>query len=239
MRERYLSDAEIVELRNIIARMRAEYDAAPDQRASARPLDRITECGIWIMLSTLTRVGEMTMAKWADVDLVAGEWFIPRKNVKDNVGDLTVYLSPFAAGAFQRLKTVTGHTDWCFPGRGAENHMDVKSIAKQLGDRQSMLKKAKDGTARKPMKNRRHDNTLVLSAGKSGAWTPHDLRRTGATLMQRLKVPLDIVDRCQNHVLAGSKVRRSYLHHDYADETREAWRTLGAHLSVVLGSSNS
>lgn len=84
--------------------------------------------------------------------------------------------------------------------------MDVKSIAKQLGDRQSMFKKAKDGTARKPMKNRRHDNTLVLGAGKNGAWTPHDLRRTGATLMQRLKVPLDIVDRCQNRVLAGSKL---------------------------------
>lgn len=234
VRDRYLSDAEIVGLRDIIARMRAEYDAAPDQRATPRPLDRITECGIWIMLSTLTRVGEMTMSRWEHVNLDAGEWFIPKKNVKDNVADLTVYLSPFAADAFRRLKALTGHTDWCFPGRGAENHMDVKSIAKQLGDRQTMFKKAKDGTARKPMKNRRHDNTLVLSSGKAGAWTPHDLRRTGATLMQRLKVPLDIVDRCQNHVLAGSKVRRSYLHHDYADETREAWRTLGGHLAALL-----
>lgn len=236
VRERVLSDAEIVELRDIIARMRAEYDAAPDQRATLRPLDRITECGIWIMLSTLARVGEMTMARWEHVDLDAGKWFIPKKNVKDNVADLTVYLSPFAADAFRRLKAVTGNTDWCFPGRGGKNHMDVKSIAKQLGDRQSMFKKAKDGTARKPMQNRRHDNTLVLGAGKTGAWTPHDLRRTGATLMQRLKVPLDIVDRCQNHVLAGSKVRRSYLHHDYADETRDAWQALGTHLRSILDS---
>ena len=234
VRDRVLSDVEIVELRDIILRMRAEYDAAPDQRATPRPLDQITECGIWIMLSTLARVGEMTMARWEHVDLGTGQWFIPKKNVKDNVGDLTVYLSPFAAEAFRKLKALTGHTDWCFPGRGAENHMDVKSIAKQLGDRQSMFKKAKDGTARKPMKNRRHDNTLVLGAGKNSAWTPHDLRRTGATLMQRLKVPLDIVDRCQNHVLAGSKVRRSYLHHDYADETREAWAALGTHLSSIL-----
>jgi integrase len=63
------------------------------------------------------------------------------------------------------------------------------------------------------MKNRYRNNTLVLGAGKTGAWTPHDLRRTGATLMQRLGVSLDIIDRCQNHVLPGSKVRRHYLHH--------------------------
>ncbi len=126
-----------------------------------------------------------------------------------------------AADAFRKLKGLTGHTDWCFPGRGATNHMDVKSVAKQLGDRQCMFKKSKDGGARKLMKNRRHDNTLVLSAGKTGAWTPHDLRRTGATLMQRLKVPLDIIDRCQNHVLEGSKVRRSYL--------RNVLRAVGCH----------
>ena len=46
--------------------------------------------------------------------------------------------------------------------------MDVKSTAKQMGDRQSIFNNAKDGTKRKPMKNRRHDNTLVLGAGKTG-----------------------------------------------------------------------
>ena len=62
-----------------------------------------------------------------------------------------------------------------------------------------------------PMKNRRQDNTLVLAKRKTGAWTPHDLRRTGATLMQKLGVSLEMINRCQNHVLAGSKVRRHYL----------------------------
>jgi integrase len=63
---------------------------------------------------------------------------------------------------------------------------------------------------------------LVLGSGKSGAWTPHDLRRTGATMMQSLEITLDIIDRCQNHVLTGSKVRRHYLLHDYAIEKRDA-----------------
>jgi integrase len=84
-------------------------------------------------------------------------------------------------------------------------------VGKQVGDRQVMFKKGKDGNPHHPMKCRRHDNTLVLSGGKNGALTPHDLRRTGATLMQSLGVSLEIIDRCQNHVLPGSKVRRHYF----------------------------
>ncbi|MEI1160285.1 hypothetical protein VUS63_32915, partial [Pseudomonas aeruginosa] len=45
---------------------------------------------------------------------------------------------------------------------------------------------------------------------------------------------LEIIDRCQNHLLGGSKVRRHYLHHDYAKEKTEAWRLLGEKLEMIL-----
>lgn len=61
-----------------------------------------------------------------------------------------------------------------------------------------------------------------------------DLRRTGATVMQQLGVGLDIIGRCQNHVLPCSKVRRHYMHHDYLDEKRAAWELLGQRLSIIL-----
>jgi integrase len=35
-------------------------------------------------------------------------------------------------------------------------------------------------------------------------WTIHDLRRTGATLMASLKVPMDIVSRMLNHSPKGN-----------------------------------
>ncbi|WP_208296866.1 site-specific integrase [Massilia sp. CCM 8734] len=233
-RDRILADAEIAELQAVFDKLQAEYDAAADKRYGTQPVAATTQRAVWIMLSTLCRVGEMSMARWEHVKLDAAEWFIPKENVKDNLADLTVYLSPFALDQFRQLHRVTGHTDWCFPARNNEGHVDSKSISKQVGDRQSMFKKAKDGGPRAPMKNRRHDNTLVLGAGKTGAWTPHDLRRTGATLMQRLGVSLDIIDRCQNHVLPGSKVRRHYLHHDYADEKRDAWKRIGEHIETIL-----
>jgi integrase len=75
--------------------------------------------------------------------------------------------------------------------------MDVKSITKQIGDRQAQFKKNRSGGPRQPMKNRYFDNSLVLAGGKNGAWTPHDLRRTGATRMQALGIPLETIDRCQ------------------------------------------
>jgi integrase len=235
--DRILAPDEIQELSGIFKRMKDEYDAAPNKRVMAHPLEQTTQCAIWIMLSTMCRVGELSMARWEHVKLDVGEWFIPKANVKGNLDDLTVYLSDFANEQFRRLQEVTGKSEWCFPATNKEDHVCVKSMSKQIGDRQSMFKKGKDGNPRKPMKNRRHDNTLVLGDGKNGAWTPHDLRRTGATLMQSLGISLQIIDRCQNHVLPGSKVRRHYLHHDYADEKRGAWRLVGNRLSLILAIS--
>jgi integrase len=48
------------------------------------------------------------------------------------------------------------------------------------------------------MKNRAKATGALLLKG--GAWTPHDLRRTGATMMGRLGVRLDVIEKCLNHV---------------------------------------
>jgi len=63
---------------------------------------------------------------------------------------------------------------------------------------------------------------VALDYGQNGDWTPRDLRRTGATMMLALGVSLEVIDRCQNHVRAGSRVRRHYLHHDYAEKKKRA-----------------
>lgn len=52
-------------------------------------------------------------------------------------------------------------------------------------------------------------------------------------MMQELGVTLKIIDRCQNHLLGGSKVRRHYLHYDYAKEKIEAWKILGERLESI------
>lgn len=72
-RDRILSSHEIRELHLILARMRSDYNSAPDKRIGPHPLVQQTELAIWIMLSTMCRVGEMSMARWEHVDLTADE----------------------------------------------------------------------------------------------------------------------------------------------------------------------
>jgi integrase len=231
IRSRVLKDDEVRELRDRLETMVRDYEASDNKRRAVRPVEPETQAALWLCLSTLCRIGELLMAEWRHVDFDAGTWFVPKENVKGSRGkkrDHFVYLSRFALRHFRALHARTGKTRWCFPGRDATGHVDVKSVSKQIGDRQHQFKQ------RKALRNRRNDNSLVLSKGENGEWTPHDLRRTGATMMQALGVMPDVIDRCQNHVLAGSRVRRHYLKHDYADETRQAWAKLGASIEAAL-----
>ena len=140
-----------------------------------------------------------------------------------------IFLSAFAIQIIKELHKLTGKTPWLFPAKNVDTgHVDVKSVSKQIGDRQEQFK-----SRTVKLKGRRQDNTLVLAEGADGDWTPHDLRLTGATTMQALGVSLDVIDRCQNHVLADSTVLRAYLHHDYADEKKEAWHLVGIKLERI------
>jgi len=117
--------------------------------------------------------------------------------------------------------------------RDGKRHLDLKTITKQVRDRQQGFK------PRGRLARRRHNDSLVLSSGRHGQWTPHDQRRTAATMMQALGVSPVVIDRCQNHVLAGSKVRRHYLTHEYVAETRQAWRRLGGEIDSILRGSSA
>jgi integrase len=230
-RNRTLRPAEIRELQTIFERMDTAYKAATDRRAAARPLQPETRIALWICLSTACRIGELLLAEWKHVDFEQAIWFIPMENVKgtrDKKQEHRVCLSRFAVKQFKALQVLTGKQRWCFPSRDGKLHLDLKTISKQVGNRQQRFKE------RIKLRRRCHDDSLVLGGGANGEWTPHDLRRTAATMMQAIGVSPDVIDRCQNHVLAGSKVRRHYLTHEYAAETREAWTKLGAEIETIL-----
>ena len=233
-RDRVLSPDEIRQLRSVFLNQERNYiDAATGAKYGvAKPIKKETQLALWICLSTLSRIGETLMSEWKHVDLLNGVWDIPVENVKGSRGKKQpnkIYLSTFALSKFKALFELTGNTRYCFPSRNHEGHVCVKSVSKQVGDRQTQFKKRT-----RLLKNRTNDNSLVLSDGANGEWTPHDLRRTGATMMQALRVVPDVIDRCQNHIMAGGRIRKSYLHYDYADEKRQAWQVLGLKLEQIL-----
>ncbi|WP_054301039.1 site-specific integrase [Gemmobacter sp. LW-1] len=68
-------------------------------------------------------------------------------------------------------------------------------------------------------------------------WTFHDLRRTAATGMARLGIPVRITEAVLNHVSGtGGGIVAVYQRHDYADEKRQALEAWGRFvLSLVEG----
>lgn len=210
IRERHLSEDEI--------RMLAA--CLPEAK-----LLKTTEIALWIMLATCCRVGELSRARWQDLDLERGTWLIPEEHAK-NDRQFVISLSDFAVQQFRHLEAFKAHDVWVLPNRTGTTHLDTKTIAKQVHDRQRVtaMSKRTGATA-----------TLCLPGG---AWTPHDLRRTGATLMGALGVVPYVIERCLNH-LEQNRMVRTYQHQKLANEQAQAWRTLGDRLALLVSPANN
>ncbi|HHK4756177.1 TPA: tyrosine-type recombinase/integrase [Pseudomonas aeruginosa] len=178
-----------------------------------------SQAAIWIALSTCCRIGELLAARWEHVDLSKRTWLIPSENSKNKKAHM-IALSDFAMQQFLRLREITGDSSWCYPNTDNSGPVCPKTVTKQIGDRQR-------APGQKVMSNRSAmAHALLLPGGK---WTPHDLRRTGATLMTMMGVLPEVAERCLNHT-EENKVKRIYQRHSYAAEMTEAWQKLGTHL---------
>ncbi|MFZ5525349.1 MAG: site-specific integrase, partial [Pseudomonadota bacterium] len=102
-----------------------------------------------------------------------------------------------------------------------------KTVTKQVADRQR---------GKNPMSGRtKLVDTLTLPGGQ---WRPHDLRRTGASMMAELGVLSDVVERCLNHA-EENKMKRIYQRATYEAQMQEAWRMLGQRLELLWGGTGN
>ena len=235
---------------------------SPDEIATlsknlpAAGLNKRTLAGIWLLLATGARVGELMGAVWAGhdvdlqalaalpeaqevkpgiVDMAASTWHLPTtKNEREH----TIHLSAFALqqfGALAALREATTDDDgnaklvpWVFPNTAATGPVCVKSFGKQLADRQRPADKRMSGRTLRT-------DSLCLNGGK---WTAHDLRRTAGTLMASLGVSGDVIDECLNHVIE-SRVRRTYIRDRRPVEQARAFDALGARLTEVISGTKT
>jgi integrase len=229
IRERVVTIEELKKLKAAFDTITYDYGVAEQKYSVERPLKKEVQHAMWLCLSTLCRIGELLMSEWVHIDFEKRTWFIPAANTK-KVGrrkqtDHLVYLSDFALFHFKELKDLTGDTNWVFPATYKVGHVCVKSASKQIGDRQVKFKKRT-----KKHQFRVENNSLVVGDVE---WTPHDLRTTGATMMQQLDVPREIINLCQHHAI-GSQLDRHYLFHEFKDKQRDAWERLGKKLNEIL-----
>jgi len=212
-RKRALSDSEIKELS-----IKLQLAALPQR----------TQIAVWIMLSCCCRIGELIKAQWQHINFEKREWLIPAQNSKNSI-EHKIFLSDFASLQFLSLRNNEPNETWCFPDSVGKTHLGLKSITKQIRDRQIT------SNGKLPLKNRSKNTDALILA--DGDWVPHDLRRTGATLMQSLDVEPNVIERVLNHV-EPKKLVRIYQTFDYADKKRDAWQRLGNKLTELLLDAN-
>jgi len=148
----------------------------------------------WLVMLTCCRIGELSRARWTDIDWTAGTWTIPKEHAKNGRAHV-VHLSPQALAHFKALRLAAKSTTWIYPNRDGSSHIAVNAIQKQFKDRQ-----------RGAVIRGRSKQTGALYL-PSGCWRSHDLRRTGATLMGEHNVDSDVIDRILNHVEAKATKR--------------------------------
>lgn len=173
-----------VQLPEIMARLVEAFDSAPGDAMLAL-----------MMLAHGTRIGETRQARWAEISLAEGEWFIPAANTKTRVE----HRLPLTAQAqalltrYRTIQTARGYSGkYLFPNR-RDSH---------LSDSQA--------------------NTVFVRLGQ-GEWTSHDLRKVSRTAWTDLGIDGHIAEMLLNHSLG--KIASTYIHTQAMQQRRIALET--------------
>ncbi len=202
-RKRVLSDGEIVDL----FRKLPECGLSP-----------MVQTALLISLATGCRIGEIAKAEWAHVSMTKKTWVIPAGNAKNGIAH-AITLSPFALGLFTSLQP-TQESLWIMPSpKKIRSRIAEKGIGAAVYDRQTQGPQRQGRTAA--------TSSLVLEGGH---WTPHDLRRSCATGMQKLGIMPAVIDATLNHKETKG-VTQIYQRYDYSAEMADAWAKWGRHLA--------
>jgi len=210
IRERVLSHKEIRELFS---------------RLPKSGLVGINQLALPIQFSTCCRIGELLQAKWSHIDFEERTWTIPADSSK-NARTHKVHLSDFTLRHLQDLRKLSGHSEWLFPASRTDGHLNTKTLTKQIADRQRAPDQIIEGRTVK------YAQSLLLTSDLGEQWRPHDLRRTGATLMTELGVLPEVAERCLNHI-EQNRIKRTYQQFSYWPQMVEAWDRLGARLAQL------
>jgi len=96
------------------------------------PGTHVTRLAMKLLAMTFVRTSELIQAKWAEFDLEAARWYVPAKRMKMR----TPHIVPLAAQAVEALEmlcTLTGASEWLFPGdRNSNKPMSNNTILKAL-----------------------------------------------------------------------------------------------------------
>jgi len=169
-----------------------------------------TQSVLKMLLITGQRKTETMQMKWSDLN--EGIWTIPSELAK-NKKPHEVPLSDMALKIIEKMRKMNGESDYVFKSPQKENEPI------------SWLTRAR---------------VFIQDNSEVPDFRPHDLRRTVATFMAKLKVDRTVLGKILNHKgLAGdTQVTAIYDRHSYTDEKREALNLWSDYLREILSNKN-
>lgn len=171
-----------------------------------------------LLLLTGQRRDEVAALDWQELDRDRAEWLLPAARAKNN----REHLVPLSPQVVAELDALAGAEKWPRKGYvlttdGGKSRVSGYSKAKRKLDEQ--------------VTDLVEDDEAPVSP-----WRFHDLRRSVATGLQRLRIPSDWIEAIQNRRKAG--VAGTYQRYSFADEKREALLTWGGHVATLLQKDN-
>jgi len=160
------------------------------------------------LLVTGQRTKEVRSLKWSDIDEVNRIWTISSAEAKNR----RMHRAPLGDLAMVILKGQKGgkavdRDAFVFPGEGKDGKIGEKTLAQ-------IVRKTRD------------------AVGVSD-FSPHDLRRTAATLITAMGLPTFYASLLLNHVQQGV-TNRVYVQYSYDSEKRKAVAVLDTALSEII-----
>jgi integrase len=177
---------------------------------------------VQLLLLTAQRRDEVARMTWAEVD-ADGLWTLPAARTKNS----REHLVPLPFRAAEILATaprIAGRAGFVLTTDGA-------TASSNFAKNKAKLDAAMLAIARQDAVEAGRDPDGVELA----SWRLHDLRRTAATVMSRLRQPIHVTEAILNHASgAVSGVAGIYNRHQYFDEKRAALEVWAAHVEAIV-----
>lgn len=159
-----------------------------------------------VLLLTGQRIGETSLMKWACIN--DGIWHIPQDDAKNGIANYVPISQPMK-DIISSMKALNGDSKFVFesPKKKGFPIQDISKAKKNVQE----VSKVKD-------------------------FTPHDLRRTFATNLAKLKVDRTVLGKILNHkkMSGDNLVTAIYDRHDYIEEKRKALIKWADRLNEIL-----
>ncbi|MGN4956754.1 integrase domain-containing protein [Aeromonas sp. 23P] len=151
-------------------------------------LDSTTRCQIEWSLHTLVRPGESAGTRWDEIDMEAKVWNIPAERMKMDRPH-RVPLTPHAISLLERMRPISGHRPFVFPGyRDPLGHINEQSA-----------------------------NAALKRLGYGGRLVAHGLRSLGSTTLNEQGFNPDAIEAALSHA-DDNEIRRAYNRSDYFEQ---------------------